>query len=271
MIDKSLRYDGYKEPLKKYKEGHGYRGVLAKSKDGNLVQCHICGEMFKAIRTSHLKTHDIETQNEYKDLVGLAHDTKLMGDESRQKMLDNYLKRAATPVYLDKEAMKRMQKARIKSNKKRKGEKLKLEVRNKRGNCPDQLLDKIVKLKGDIGRTPTRRDFKAKFKGRFMETIYRTFGSWTKALKMAGMKPVSEVKAEKYEPVRLLEYVKMFYDKHKRPPMTSDFCSSELPDVKVYYKHWETLNEIRRIAGVPLVVVMGRSNVAYERVGKDSE
>jgi len=42
MINNALLYDGYKEPLREFEEGYGYRGVLAKSKDRNLIQCHIC-------------------------------------------------------------------------------------------------------------------------------------------------------------------------------------------------------------------------------------
>lgn len=262
-----IEFGNYKEPLsafkggkvgkKNFREGYGYKGVLMYSKERDRVQCHLCGLMFRSITESHtLHIHGI-TIKEYRKLTGLADTTRLIGEGTREKLIKNYNIRPMVPIKDRPEDFKISKKTLVASNKRRAGTKIRMETKNKRGSCPEQLLAKIRDLREELGRTPSRRDFQMKHKGRFMGTIYATFGSWRNAVKKAGYKPVSQVKKEKYSDERLLEYMQEFYDIHKRSPRSSDFRRGLLPDTKVYIKRFGSLNNARIEAGVPVLVPLG--------------
>ena len=252
-------YYGYKEPLKKFKDGYGYMGALAYSKDLEEVQCHMCGKFFKALRSNHTQKCSGLSLVEYRDKVGLARSTPLIGEGVRMTLVKNY--KGCQKRYnafgfkkLTKEQKDQAKRNTIKENKSRRGRKISLETKNKRGSCPDQLLDKIIRLEKELGHVPNKADFQRKYKGRFMGTIYETFGSWVKAVEKAGMKPQSVEKAEKYLLEALCAYMVEFYERNKRTPVSSDMARGLLPDGRVYRKHFPTINHARAVAGVPLLM-----------------
>jgi len=61
----------------------GELGVLAESKDGARIQCHICGKMFKALGTHLRKSHGM-TAHEYRGQFGLNRGTSLSSAVSRE-------------------------------------------------------------------------------------------------------------------------------------------------------------------------------------------
>lgn len=257
----NLIYLEYKEPLKKIEEGKGYGfyGVVATSKDGNFVQSHCDGKLYRYISNTHAMKHGFKNVLEYKKFFQLADSTVLAGRETREKYLNNYFKRSKKDLI---ERLRAMKEKAIQANRDRKGSKIRLEVRNKRGNCPDQLIQKIRDLKKELGRTPSRRDFKLKWKGRFMGTIYETLGSWTKAVQLAGMKPLSKVREDKYSRESLIKYLQNFYKRFDRTATKVDAEAGYIPSVDTYRKHWKTMNAARIQAGVPIIIRMGRHGVA---------
>lgn len=257
-----LVYLEYKEPLKAIEagKGYGFYGVVAVSKDRNKVQSHLNGKLYPSINTSHVRRFGLKNLEEYKEKFGLAKETVLAGRETRNKLIENYFKRSKKDA---KDRLSRISKSKIiETNKKRRGTKISLESHNKRGNCPDQLIQKIRDLKKEIGRTPSKKDFRNKWKGRFLGTIYETFGSWSKAVELAGFKPLDKEKEEKYNRSSLITYLQNFYQRFGRTPTKSDSADGYIPSIDTYRKYWKTMNAARIQAGVPIVIRMGRHGVA---------
>jgi hypothetical protein len=265
-----LWFYNYKEPLRRYIGGHGFMGVLAHNREGDRVQCHICGNFYQTISPSHVKTHGFETLKAYKDEVGLAYTTALISEPVREKLVKIFFEQGLQRK-LDLKSNKKFEQERIErliaSNKSRTGERLRLEKRNLRGNCPDQLLDKLKVLKKELGKVPTKRDFRAKYKGRFLGTIYQTFGSWTNAVKKAGMTPISETPGaeRKYTDKQLLDYLKEFHKMHSRLASHSDFDRGLLPAHSTYIEHFGSMNKARVRAKLPILIqISGTKWVEYK-------
>ena len=62
--------------------------------------------------------------------------------------------------------------------------------------CPDQTLQVINDFAGRLGRTPSYDEFTRAYNGRYISPITTHFG-WTKALRMAGMVTVGEMRTRR--------------------------------------------------------------------------
>lgn len=244
---------GYKEPLRKFDGGFGYMGVLSYSKEKDKVQCHICGRMFRAINNGHLGKVHKTTALEYKLRVGLSPTASLVGEGTRKKLFE----RPVNPNRI--EELKKVHKKRNAHIKKTGNDpqihrKLSLEVKNKRGTCPDQLLDKIDKTIKSFGRVPTEEEFKNFHHGKFLGSIRNTYGTWNKALAKLGHKSYSP----RYTREDLLEAMRNFFQVHKRTPRWSDMERGLLPSSTSYYNQFKSLNQARQEAKVPVLIPVGR-------------
>ena len=240
-----IKFYNYKEPLKKVPEGYGYLGTLAYSKKLDQVQCHICGLFFRFINNAHLgKCHKM-TARQYKEKFQLSPTTALCGEGTRVKLIKRFDN--MSPEYWEQKRkdLKKAQKVP------KRHPKYSLEVHNKRGTCPDQLLDKIKKLANILHRAPTGQEFTDYYK-KFMGSIQYTFGTYENALRKAGLTPGREVQAEKYSEENLLEYLRIFYREHNRVPVSSDFSRGLLPKEGVYYKKFGSMLIAREVAGIPI-------------------
>jgi len=132
----------------------------------------------------------------------------------------------------------------------------KLETKNKRGTCPDQLLQKIKDAKKSLGHTPSKKDFIDYCGGqRFVHLIYKTFGSWSNGVKMAGMQQKEVLKKGKprkpnYRKEELLEYLRIFYEENGRPPTETDTRRGLIPDSIAYRRIWGGMPAARLAAGI---------------------
>lgn len=131
-----------------------------------------------------------------------------------------------------------------------------LELKNLRGTCPDQLLDKIKKCSEAIGRTPSVKDF-VEWSGsrRHFDLIQKTFGTWVKAKKMVGMKESKRgikkgVVKSKYSDEELLEYLQMFKTKTGNIPTTTDCERGLLPNQSIYFRRFGGIAKARELAGI---------------------
>jgi len=261
LNEDTVFFYGYKEPLVKFDGGFGYKGVLSYNKDKDKVQCHFCGYAFRTLN-SHLKIHGL-TVKEYKIKTGLANTTALIGEGTRIKLLDR-------PRYDSLKALKKAHKNRklalskgLKDPNVPEDRKARLEFYNKKGSCPDQLLDKIRKTIKSYGRVPTQKEFHKFNGGRFIGSIYRTFGNWRNALKLINKKPEKRGNLP-YSREELLEAMKMFYKVNGRTPRWSDFRRGLLPTYELYLKHFGGLNKAREEAGVPILIPV--ANRKWEEV-----
>lgn len=258
-MDEFLTVKNYKEPLRKVVNGFGYIGCLSQTKDGEKLQCHICGKLFASLQLHVYKTHGIKAK-EYKLRFGLAMETALMSDAVREKKKENTLRWMRT---FTKEEWEEHMKKRIEINKQIRAKggwgkrgKDQLETANKRGTCPDQILEKIKEVAKKVGRTPTLQEFINEHGGeRYRHLICKVYGSWGNALKILKMTPKerdwkTNYKGTKYDSETLLEYLIDFAREHGRIPTSTDFRRGYLPSDAVYRRHFGTLEQARERAGV---------------------
>lgn len=253
-----LIYENYKLPLKEVPKdkGFGFFGVIALSKDRDLMQCHICGKLYANV-SLHIRGHKIST-DDYKEQYQLAKGTSLIGEATRQKYQQLAMKRLSNleirvPAHIlkrheDIRAGRIVQPAALK--------KLTLESRNKRGLCPDQVLQKIKDLERELGHCPTVTEFKKAYGSRYLSSINFHFGGYNKACRKADLVPRQDIL--NYTDEELLNKLVEFNKKYGRIPMTSDFERGLLPTARTYKNHFGTLNWARVEAGLGAVIPMAR-------------
>lgn len=254
-----LVFKNYKEPIKAIpkNKGVGYYGIIMTTENGEYIQCHICGELHRQLST-HLNLHKT-TVTEYKEEFGIAFETPLISESMRFERQRQLVKRYEEMSVEEKQELKeRMRelayKNRFNSNKNRP---YRLEIKNKRGTCPDQLLDKINEVAEKLGKTPTMREFQREVGGgRYMNPIRRTFGKWNNAIKLSGLKILerdyTKSSNPKYSDEYLIEALAHFYKQTGRPPMSAN-CGQDgvLPSLSVYKYRFGGITKARAIAGIP--------------------
>jgi ROS/MUCR transcriptional regulator protein/Homing endonuclease associated repeat len=250
-IDKNLTFKHYKEPLRAIPkgEGFGFYGAILMTKDMDKIQCHVCGETFRSL-SGHLATHGMNGK-QYKEKYQLAYETALVSESFRFELKHQTLEYFRSLSEEEKEAMKQRQREAMRShNYDRVQPKQQLETKNKRGTCPDQLLDKIVKVAHKMGRVPSKKEFIQECgTQRYVHLIYKTFGSWVEAVQLAGFKP-KEREFHGFTDEQLLNLLKSFYKQYGSPPSYSDFSRGLLPSMDSY-RRFGGIVEARKLAGVP--------------------
>lgn len=259
MKDLGLILGPYKEPLKKIKDGHGYYGALSFTTKG-AIQCHICGDVFDNMGFHVEPAHDI-TVKEYRRKFGISMNSKLVSEawrESRKNYMLEYLSNLTSEQRYERTERfiraARKRAASVKGKKMSRGTNISDETINVRGICPDQLIAVINDAKEHFGYTPSKREFCEYHKTqRFIPPIVRTFGSWKKGLKAAGLHPKKREQGNhiRYTDDQLLEFLTVFYEEHGTIPTTSDIGRGFLPSWGVYIKHFGSMANARREAGIP--------------------
>lgn len=252
----------YKEPLRSVKKGFGYLGALLMTLDGEKLQCHICGKLFSSLSLHINQKHDMDTKR-YREKFDLARTTALVSESERearkQRTLD-YIS-SLSPQQKRKHAEKaRINYAKYLKTKPTTRFKIRLETKNKRGTCPDQLLQKIKDASAHYGYTPSKNEFIDYCRSqRFVHLIYTTFGSWSKAVKMAGFQVRQGTgmigkKRKDYSDEELLEYLQIFYQESGRVPTETDCRRGLIPSSESYTRRWGSFPKAREIAGLPKVI-----------------
>lgn len=244
-----LTLQHYKEPLTKVKSGYGYYGCLLSTLDGSKIQCHICGKLFQSLVFHLPSAHDINTKD-YRERFGLARLTALVSENMRKEMKQKSLN------WISIMEKKHGKNWRLQLQEKgRRGAKLRprlqpkeaLETKNKKGTCPDQLLHKIKETEKEIGHVPSKEEF-IKYCGsqRYVHLIYKTFGSWSNALRKLGFTP----QTQSYDDSQLLEFLKIFYETNNKIPTHTDSKRGLIPPSSTYKNHFGSLVIAREMAGI---------------------
>jgi hypothetical protein len=147
-----------------------------------------------------------------------------------------------------KDQMRRVAQQMLKTRKKQ-GSKQKwsLELRNKNGNCPDQILDKISQLEQRLATVPTSADFIAAYGHGNMGSLRYHYGNWTKAMRALGKSTVSDARV--LDPLALLARINEFRFREGREPLWSDFRhSSPLGAPNSYIRKFGGIREARKQA-----------------------
>jgi len=257
LMEQGLTLRNYKEPLREVpkKEGFGYYGAILGTIDGQYIQCHICGKYF-ANSSAHIRQAHKTPVPTYREKFELARQTALVSEVERERLKNNQIKFIAslTPQQLAKYQKKAIENRNIRIAVQ---PKLSLESKNKRGTCPDQLLDKIKEVAEKIGRTPSKHEFIGETgTQRYIHLIYKVYGSWTNALKILGMSPKQNgnkknQKIKRYSNDELLEYLNIFWQENNKIPTATDFKRGLLPTYEVYLRRFGSITRARQLAGVP--------------------
>jgi len=174
----------YKEPVTPVTDGYGYYGVFAYNEDMTHVQCHICGYFFKSLGPHCSKFHGL-TPVEYRKAFGFMYKTKLTAPDLTKRLVAIHSERIRAAISrpeVQEQRLKNLEKGR--SIYKPVSQPRREEWLNQRGRCPEQLIRKIEILAEELGKTPTKRDFIAKYgDAGDLNMIYRTFGTWNSGLR----------------------------------------------------------------------------------------
>lgn len=265
-------YDNYKEPLRRVEKGYGFYGVVAMDETKNFVQCHECGNLYKALG-GHTKVHNLSIV-EYKEKYGLKTMTALVGEEVREQRIKNQEMRKESGKYRGQpEHLKKYYDELERTTGKRsaptnKGvNRWKLEKQNEVGMCPDQIMEKLTDLIKHLGRVPSWEEFRVHYNNRYHSSIQVHFGNWTNFVAAAGFETVQQAREHATSPEQLIKYLKEFYKEHGRVPMNSDFKRGIVVSRYHYFKHFGTLNNARLEADLPAVIPM--PNRRYILIGPD--
>lgn len=251
-----LVYLGYKEPLKKVEQGYGYQGTLAQNEKGDKVQCHICGELFYNLG-AHIQSHGMKTRD-YRILYGLGLRTPLCSDKASADYKARALKMWSS--LSDDEQKKKIEHMREVAKKAiHKRYELSTEELNRKGICPDQLLQKIKDCAESLQKTPTVLELQEFYQTkRYIVPIIRTFGSYKKACEYAGLTPNKTGgkggAMVPYTEDALITYLVDFYNRTGQPPTASDCHRGLLPSLAVYNKRFGSIQKAREKAGLQVYV-----------------
>lgn len=264
LLTEGLTLKNYKEPLTPIpkKEGYGYYGTIMGTIDGKHIQCHACGKMYSCVQSHAFMAHKLNAK-EYKEKYKLSYTTALISEDERETRKNRTIKYLAGLSIAELAERKRKSRENFQKYLAERGVKpgyphrgISLEDRNKRGTCPDQLLDKIREVAKKLGHTPSRFEFIGETgTQRYSHLIRKVYGSWTNALKTLDMSPkqvvYKGVKHKHYSDDELLEYLSIFHQETGKIPTHTDFSRGLLPAYKIYSRRFKTIANARRLAGVP--------------------
>lgn len=256
-VNTELTFLHYKEPLLPIPtgKGFGYYGAVLMNKDMSKIQCHVCGELYFELGTHLRMTHGMPVE-EYKDEYQLSRQTALCSETRREARRTQFV------TFLEKVPEKerqRFKQALIEGSKKghevHPHGKITLETKNKRGTCPDQILEKVRESISTLGVTPSVEEFAEYCNSyRYVNLIKRTYGSWSNALKMIGLEPKGTKEnrgaPRRYSEEQLLEHLRIFTQEHGRIPSSTDIRRRMLPDYTTYVYRFGSVETARQLAGV---------------------
>lgn len=229
--------DNYKEPLKAVEGGYGYMGTIVYNQERTHTQCHICGHFFSRLG-SHLKDHDIKVKA-YRERFSLPTNTPLAATKAVRPAWSRWQSMTSEEREAHMEKMRAGRQAALDNGadwRRRRGKTL--YHKNLEGSCPDQLLDKIEVLAKKLRRTPSFRDFKREYGGKFVNAINGTYGSWGEALDILNMTPQKSGYSARYSEDSLLEMLVNFKEMNGREAMWSDFGRGILPGQTTYRRQF---------------------------------
>lgn len=162
----------YIPPFEKNATGYGFKGVLIEDSKSGKLQCSLCGEWFEQLPTHINATHEM-TGEDYKKNFGLLQSTALKSKKLR-------LRQSVIMQELRKK-YKQCNYKFVRNNQfagNRKDNPKAVESQNKYGVCKLQLMERILELKKELGKTPTLTDLKDRYGSVIMTNLSQRFGSY---------------------------------------------------------------------------------------------
>lgn len=240
LTERKIKYDSpsgyahigkYVPPFEKNDTGFGFKGVVIEDFDSGKLQCSICGEWFEQM-AQHLNHKHNLTSSEYKKQFGLLLSTALKSKIMRLKQSEVMIKMRKSH---SKHRMRFKKNNEFAGN--RKGTIRGVESKNKYGVCDLQIMQKVIELAKELGKTPTLIDLKERYGGGFIFHLNKRYGSYVKYCNQIGMNPCYS----NFNPKYSREY---FIEKAKgKTPSIRIFTINES---RALYKYFpKGINELR--------------------------
>lgn len=220
-VDTPSMMKDYKEPLREVPNGFGYMGTISYDKSQTYTQCHSCGVFYRFLGKHVTAAHSL-TSDEYKEKYGIDKKSSLLATNTRSNAVEHWASLS------DAERTKRLERLREMAklgNRAKQGlpRQTRLEWHNKRGSCPDQIVDKILALHKKLGKTPTQKDFEKAHNRGLVKTATVHFGGWNEAVKQAGLVPNTRHRGTAwYTEEQLLESLRDFKKIYGREPYSGE-------------------------------------------------
>lgn len=245
--------EGYKKPMQPVEKGFGYIGAITQSKDGEKIQCHICGYFFANLG-AHVRMMHEQTAREYKYKFGLRITQGLVSPVERMKMQNRYNDKARAAA---SKGIASIRKKWADEPWDTGGDVWSSQTRNEKGMCRAQTLAKIKHLAELNDGIALWNDFVRMYGTGQRNVVAHWFGTWDKAVAEAGLttydgRRKSLIEGKKKD---VVQKIADFYELHGRTPQSSDFNSmNEFPSATNISKMFGSLNAARREAGVPELI-----------------
>lgn len=169
----------FKLPLTPIGNGFGFYGTVAYDKETKLyTQCFICGKFYRGLGRHVNKTHNKDV-HEYKYEYGLSIGTSLAAPAQKR-----VYREAQTLEVLLERAREARSHIKPESHSKNARQRKTLIQKNREGSCPEQLMDRLLRLKSKLGYAPSRSEYIREYGHSRIKTIIDTFGSWSEAKKI---------------------------------------------------------------------------------------
>jgi hypothetical protein len=229
--------------------------ALEYNEDTDKVRCHECGQWYlrlgKHVAAKHMKP------KEYKDAHGLRRKAALCGlRESHRASLVSV--REDVKKTLIKTAQIRLLGSRAGSaaqtDRLQYVEKY-AELRNERGLCHAQIIDRLRAMVHRFSRAPTLREIRAS--GMCPGSILLKFNAPNMSAVFSLLDLPLSAGNRKYSSPILIELLRDFYVKFGHTPMKTDFRRKLLPNPSIFSYHFGTLGAAYKAAGLS-----GRYDVA---------
>jgi hypothetical protein len=233
--------------------GESIKGALELSDDQEQLKCHECGDWFENLAKHVMHGHDMRVA-EYKRLHGLKKTSALVNERLRVKMAlaGNAFAQRYGARFMAKASAKL---AHLRKNGFKNTRKSTIEQRNARRNCPVQVAHDLRTLAEKLHRRPTH--FELRQAGISESGIRAKYGTIKKALDAVCANMVRKPATRWYSNEELLELLKMFREKYKRPPFASDTRRGLLPSWQTFAQRFGSWNKALVAAGFPCGNVTG--------------
>lgn len=250
-------YKPYKDPMIPNESGFGFVGAIVQTKTGSHIQCNECGYFYANVGVHLRNKHKIDPR-EYKEKYGLRLKQGLLSPMERERALIRW-NTLPQRKYQKKNAKKAQQAAREKrarGDMKTGGQTWLPQLRNERGRCADQLVEKVKQLYQKLGHVPTSDEFKEEY-GSAYNSMKTMHGSYDEAVKKAGLTGWKQRLRERTEKNAEKALLNIFdwYQENGRTPQWKDFNQENiLPATGSVQKWFGNVSTARRMARVPDLV-----------------
>ena len=217
--------------------GKSIQGALEYDPATDLVRCHECGEWFKSVGRHAYLSHG-QSAREYKIKHGLNQSSSLIAEDTRVRLMEAA---KPSPEFLDNAGrvapLKHVKQKFIR----------RMEIRNRKGACPAQILARIQRLADIYGRTPTAAELSKG--GVHRKTVLHVLNvsDMASALSLAGLTArtsgdhLSKPKGRspyKYSKEILVELIRDFVVRNERLPQASDMRRGMFPRETMFKKYF---------------------------------